>query len=1308
MKRMADFIVKRRYLVLVVMLIITGLCAIQIPKVEVNTDMTKYLSDDSSMKHGLDIMEKEFQETEASNSIYVMMQDVPEKEAEIVYEELKTLSYVSEVKYEEDNEDYNKDGYTLYELSTDYDYDTEEMESIKEAVIDHYSKYHVVIETDESESSLSNGIIAAALFILLVILFVMCGSWFEPVIFLAVIGVAIIINLGTNCMFSSVSDTTFSIAAILQLVLSMDYSIILMNRYRQEIKHTDDHTLAMKYAIVNAFSSLTSSAFTTFVGLLMLVFMKFKIGADLGFVLAKGVLCSLFCIFTVLPCLILLFDRLIWKTKKPVLHISMAKVAAFSYRFRRPLAAAFLVLLCVSIFLQSLTPISFGMTEESEIDKIFPKSNAIVVLYNNKDKDEIQELTDNLEADSNVKSAVSYPTTLGRQYTAEELEDIISDMDIETEMDIDSSLLKLLYYNYYSKGTTASVKMGDLLNFIAEDVVTNKTFAEKLDREMIDNIELMQKFADEDALTSPMNAKELAEFLNQDTLDTDKIEQLYMLYFMKNGGVDTGELTVSDFVNFLINDILKDPAYAGMIDDSKEVQIESMKLLSDPQNLTKLMTYKKLASVMGGMDSGQMRLLYVYYYTMQKDYKPSKMTLLEFVSFLQNKVMKNPIFSKKIDKAAKNKIEALAQFTDKKNIRKQRSSKEMSEIFGMDSDMLEMLYNFYYGHQVGEDETITLAEYMDFLVNDVMSNSIFSRGFSEEQKQQLIATNQMIQGTDEGNQSLTAAQMSQMTEMEQSMVKQLYVYYFGVHTEEKTMSLEQFVNYLLNDVMSNPMFSSAFTDENKEELQMMQTLIQMTLSEKKFSSGEFAKIFGGSMDKSTLRFLFVLHDSYEKGDNWSLSVKAAINFIIKNNAQFKSMISEKDADSLKQLQKMVNACVSEKPYSVKELASLIGMKTEDIKQMYLLYILKHGDTSRWKMSLTNFVDFIIDDVITDSLYSDAIDSSMAEKLNEMNNLIDSVVSGKAYSEKELNDLLGGFSDSVDENTLELLCMFYGSEKNYDEFWTMSIDELFHHLAGEVINDSRFEQFLEEDFCVTIQDTEKDIDNAIAQLKGMNYSILMISSDLPEESEKTTEFLDKVIDLCNRNLQGDYYLIGTSAMYREMQNSFKGEMLFITFLTAISIFLIVALTFHSVVIPTFLVLIVMCGVYVTVAISGIRGESLIYLAYIIVQCILMGATIDYGILYTSCYREMRCSMDIRKALVRAYENSIHTILTSGLIMVLVTGILGMFSSSATVAPICMTISMGAFSAIMLILFVLPGLLATFDRFVVNKSKNVIGE
>ena len=249
-----------------------------------------------------------------------------------------------------------------------------------------------------------------------------------------------------------------------------------------------------------------------------------------------------------------------------------------------------------------------------------------------------------------------------------------------------------------------------------------------------------------------------------------------------------------------------------------------------------------------------------------------------------------------------------------------------------------------------------------------------------------------------------------------------------------------------------------------------------------------------------------------------------------------------------------------------------------------------------------------------------------------------------------------------------------------------MQELFDYLQNDLLTDARFASFLTDDMRAQITDAQTMLTDAVTQLRGSNYSRLVLTTTLPGESDETSAFIAQLMQDLDAVTTGDYYLIGNSAMVYEMENSFDSELLLITLLTAASIFLVVVFTFRSLVIPALLVLIV----------------EIYYLALLIVECILMGATIDYGILYTSYYRETRETMSVRDALIAAYRGSIHTVLTSGSIMVLVTAVVGKFFGNPTIEQICRTISIGAFSAIILILLFLPGMLALLDRWVLPRD------
>ena len=319
LKKVVDFLTKKRLLIFIITIILAIGSGIAMLFVNINKDMTKYLPEDSQMKQGMDIMENEFETTTTNETFKIMFEDLESNDKQTIFEELSNYEGVEKVLYDENSADYNKENYTLYVIETKYQSISKTQELLDSIVKDYKHDYKLYSYYNNSEDNLLDFLIPIAVVIVIIILFIMSTSLIEVLLILANIGIAIVLNMGTNIIFSSISDMTFSIAAVLQLVLSIDYSIILVNRYKQERINTDSPIEAMKKALYNAFKSITSSSLTTFVGLLALIFMSFTIGKDMGLVLAKGVLFSLICVFTLLPTLIIWSDKLLKITDKKYL-----------------------------------------------------------------------------------------------------------------------------------------------------------------------------------------------------------------------------------------------------------------------------------------------------------------------------------------------------------------------------------------------------------------------------------------------------------------------------------------------------------------------------------------------------------------------------------------------------------------------------------------------------------------------------------------------------------------------------------------------------------------------------------------------------------------------------------------------------------------------------------------------------------------------------------------------------------------------------------------------------------------------------
>ena len=732
MRKAAAFLVEKRRIFLCLFLLLAAVSVLLMGQVRINYDLTEYLPADSRMKEGMQRMEQEFGR-EDSSQLRVMLPGLSDEEKEEVFQWLSGLDQVSEVTWKP-GKDYNRDGYTLFEITTEYDSHSKEAADLFKAVHEQYDSRGASTGGNIHEANvplLPLYTMVVAVGLVLVILLLMCNSWFEPVIFMVNIGIAVVLNLGTNLVFSSVSEYTNSIVAILQLVLSMDYSIILLNRYSQEKEKNPDNESAMKAAITAAFPAVAGSSLTTFAGLLCLGFMSFKLGADMGFALAKSVIVSMICIFTVLPSLILLSDRWIVKTRKKALHIQTARVSRFEYRGRVALLIGFLALFIGAFLLKNNTEILYMMQMNNKVDQVFGEKNSLVLLYERKDADRIAEALAPLEEDDHIAGITGYYNTLGKKYRADEITELFSGADAP-----DPSLIRLVY--------------------------------------------------------------------------TDRFAEM-------------------------------------------------------------------------------------------------------------------------------------------------------------------------------EDKSV-------------------------------------------------------------------------------------------------------------------------------------------------------------------------------------------------------------------------------------------------------------------------------------------------------------------------LSLFTASMTAYDDSWAMTPEELVSWLQDHIADDPRFTGMISHETRQMIADAGQMIRENAEKLEGEQYGRVILTTAYPEDSEETRAFLNTLSERCESLLEGKTWLIGTSAMNREMAQTFDAEMNRITLISALAIFIVVALTFRSLIIPLILVLTVQCGIYLTMAFIGLSGGGMYYLAILMVQCILMGATVDYAILYTSYYREQRLYADRPEAISGAYTGSLHTILTSASIMIVAAGILGFVFANPAIGEICLTISRGAISATLIIVFILPGVLAALDRFV----------
>lgn len=211
----------------------------------------------------------------------------------------------------------------------------------------------VLTDTKDLADSQAPIYIAFAIFLALVVMSFTMDSWVLPFVLLASLGIAVVYNMGTNIIFGEISFITKSIAAILQLGVTMDYSVFLIDRFDEEQRYTDNRSLAMGRAVAKTFTALMGSSLTTVFGFLAMCFMTLTLGFDIGIVMAKGVVFGIITVVTVLPSMVLLLYKPIYRFRHKRFVPKFNGLASFTTKHRRVFAIILLALLVPAYLAQS-------------------------------------------------------------------------------------------------------------------------------------------------------------------------------------------------------------------------------------------------------------------------------------------------------------------------------------------------------------------------------------------------------------------------------------------------------------------------------------------------------------------------------------------------------------------------------------------------------------------------------------------------------------------------------------------------------------------------------------------------------------------------------------------------------------------------------------------------------------------------------------------------------------------------------------------------------------------------------------------
>ena len=516
MYRLSEMIVDKRNLIFLVVIIGLIFSLFSSNWVNVENNLTAFLPDDSSSKIGLDIMEEQFT---TYGTAQVMVGSVTLEEAKGLKEEIAAIKGVQSVEFDETTDHYN-DVSALYTITFDYSEKDNKCVEILDAVKNKLSAYDIYVSTElgntlqDTIAEEVNVIMVLVAVIVVIVLLFTSQTYAEIPVLLITFLAAMILNSGTNFLFGTISFVSNSVTSILQLALSLDYAVILCNRFKEESK-----TLPLREAVVSALSKaipeIGGSCLTTIGGLIAMMFMQFKIGPDMAMCLIKAILYALASVFLLMPGLLMLFGKWMQKTEHRNFVPKIPFVGRFAHKTRFIIPPIFAVAVIAAMLISNACPYAYGYANlttpklnesqiaENRIKDTFTSNNMIALVVPNGDYEKEARLLAVLDEHAEVEYSMGLANI--EAMDGYMLADKLTPRQFAELADLDYEMAQFVYAAYaaeqanygkiVSSLTTYEVPLIDMFLFVCEQMDSGLVTMNDEQTEMLEEAKVQMESA---------------------------------------------------------------------------------------------------------------------------------------------------------------------------------------------------------------------------------------------------------------------------------------------------------------------------------------------------------------------------------------------------------------------------------------------------------------------------------------------------------------------------------------------------------------------------------------------------------------------------------------------------------------------------------------------------------------------------------------------------------------------------------------------------------------------------------------------
>ncbi|MBD5560459.1 MAG: hypothetical protein HDQ87_08930 [Clostridia bacterium] len=1359
LRRFAGFVADWRLLILVILIAVCGLLALQIPNVAVVGDQSAYLSENSEIRTGLEILEEEFPDIVHENTIRVMFRGLSGTAREDVERQLLRTPYVATVTYG-DGSDYYRDPYSLYVLTTEYPYGSAQQRDLMEGLERNFEGYDMTVANDSAgTSALPWWTLLAVYAVAAAVLFALCPSWPEPLLILACCAMAAAANAGSNIMMPRISELSQSLSPILVTAMTAVSAALYAASWRREYAAVRDPQEATVRSLMASFPLLLGTLLASAGAFLMLTLLRSGLAADLGLVTAKGMLWSFIAVLFGMPAMMSLAAAPVLHSLRPGLQMDGRMRARRQFDSRRGLSWTFAVIAALSAVFSFFTVPAFGIPRHDAITREFPEENDIIVVYQNGDENPAGTLAHRFERMPDITSVSSYATTLGEQYTAQEMYTMLHTSG--SAMPLSLPLLEILYYDRYTDAQLPFITAGDLIRFINTDVDSAEGLNDLLSPETIQLFQRMAPFTDPVQLGSPVNISQAGTMFG---ISQEETIELFSQYYTVRGNGDAENMSADTFLEYILSVIAEDPQYAEEMTASERERLERLAVYADPASAQEALSASAAASRLG-IDEESMRIIYAEYYAANSAYSPPDMSLPEFIHFMQDSVLTSDYFSRQMPEGISRELDRAESFTDAAANNQQMSPAELSTYLGIGENAVRNIIATYHQTDTGQ---MSLPQFLIYVTSPAVAGTDFYSSLSEQQRTELPRLNAAVQAAIAG-QPLSADRISPITGLPIQIVDSVFD---ALSPEGETPVSSMMLSSFLTAVTSGA-YQNEISEEDMEQLERMQSAVEAAPQALQYSASQIAPLTGldgsqasrvytmysreqasgetmspyelvqyvdaepglqeeiGSSAADTLtearrlmeagqstlspetaaslfgfssreaRLLFAYHESMQaSGASWAVPLGTLLTFLTAEDSPAEDLVPQADREALRQWARLAAAAADGREYTPAEMAELLGLDADFTRQVFRRYLVDSGEIETWAVPLQDLINFIA--TTGDGGYQ----GPGLEWIRQMAPLIDAVAADKQYSALGFYMLLDSLGQHIDESTVELIYLYYAAMQVRNTVWTMSPLGLIDYLADEVLEEPAYSAYLDENMSSRIRELQDEIEAAGRRLKGANYSIMTISTDLPLESPQMRTLYDTITSDLQTTMVGTYYLVGDIPVSYEMSRDFTPQLSLLSLLSGVCAYIGACIVMRSLFVPLLMVILAQSSVWLAAGILGI-GSSVYYLALLCGECFAVPQVTLLAMSFGEDYRRRRHRLDIEESMRALYDNGTMLAAAAGgaasACIFLFLWITGQTTAPGEIAAVLM---LAAAVGTVLVLTLLPALLGAADRYVKAKTLSAI--